>query len=254
MKKKLVLLPIIMLALAGCNNTNNSTPASEVDPATSATQAPSTVVEPSTEPTPTPSTVVEPSTTPVPSTVVEPSTTPTPSTLDEPIGAYQLVATHDFTTGTAKGSALKVDSALKVLNRNVTSGTSAISSVTNVSKVYDGNSSGGIGSLAGILKFGAKDYNGTITIKMNDGTNITKVVLNCHSYNKLDESHPENTSNFVKVNDLDSVAAPYNADGIGEDIEFKLSSATDEITIASEGANSKFGRFVLYSVSFYTSK
>ena len=250
MKKKLVLLPIIMLALAGCNNTNNSTPASEGGP----TPAPSTVIEPSTEPTPTPSTVTEPSTTPAPSTVVEPSTTPTPSKPDEPIGAYQLVATHDFTTGTAKGSALKADSALKVLNRNVTSGTSAISSVTNVSKVYDGNSSGGIGSLAGILKFGATDYNGTITIKMNDGTNITKVVLNCHSYYKLDESRPENTSNFVKVNDLDSVAAPYNADGIGEDVEFEFSSATDEITIASDGATGKTGRFILYSISFYTSK
>ncbi len=237
MKKKLVLLPIIMLALAGCNNTNNSTPASEVDP----TPAPSTVIEPSTEPTP------------APSTVVEPSTTPTPSTT-EPIGAYQLVATHDFTTGTAKGTELKTDTALEVLNRNVTTGTSAISSVTAVTKVYDGNQTGGIGALPGLIKFGTSSVNGSITIKMNEGTNITKVVLNCHSFYKMSDSYPTNDSNFVKINDLDAVAAPYNAEGTGEDLEIELNSATDEITIASEGANGKTGRFVMYSVSFYTTK
>lgn len=250
MKKKLVLLPIIMLALAGCNNTNNSTPASEVDPATSTTAAPSTVAEPST--TPTPST--EPSTTPAPSTVVAPSTEPTPSTPDEPIGAYQLVATHDFTTGTAKGTELKTDTALAVLNRNVTSGTSAISSVTAITKVYDGNQTGGIGALPGLIKFGTSSVNGSITIKMKEGTNITKVVLNCHSFYKVSATYPTNNSNFVKINDLDAVAAPYNADGTGEDLEIELSSATDEITIASEGANGKTGRFVMYSVSFYTTK
>lgn len=247
MKKKLVLLPIIMLALAGCNNTNNSTPASKVDP----TPAPSTVVEPSTEPTPS----TEPSTTPAPSTVVKPSTTPTPSTVVEPIGSYQLVATHDFTTGTATGTELKTDTAVEVLNRNVTSGTSAISSVTATTKVYDGNQKGGIGdNVAGLLKFGTTSVNGSITIKMNAGTNIAKVVLNCHSFYKLSEKFPTNSTNFVKVNDLDAVAAPYNADGTGEDVEFVLSSATDEITIASEGANGKVGRFVMYSVSFYTTK
>ena len=249
MKKKLVLLPIIMLALAGCNNTNTSTPASKAD----STPAPSTVTEPST--TPTPSTVVEPSTepTPAPSTVVEPSTTPTPSTT-EPIGTYQLVATHDFTTGTAKGTELKTDTALEVLNRNVTSGTSAISSVTAVTKVYDGNQTGGIGALPGLIKFGTSSVNGSITIKMNEGTNITKVVLNCHSFYKTSATYPINNSNFVKINDLDAVAAPYNADGTGEDLEIELGSATDEITIASEGANGKTGRFVMYSVSFYTTK
>ena len=239
MKKKLVLLPIIMLALAGCNNTNNSTPASKADP----TPAPSTVIEPSTEPTP------------VPSTVVEPSTTPAPSTVVEPIGDYQLVATHDFTTGTAKGTELNTDTAVEVLNRNVTSGTSAISSVTATTKVYDGNQTGGIGdNVAGLLKFGTSKVNGSITIKMNEGTNITKVVLNCHSFYKVSTQHPTNTTNFVKVNDLDAVAAPYNADGTGEDVEFVLSSATDEITIASEGTNGETGRFVIYSVSFYTAK
>ncbi len=228
MKKKLVLLPIIMLALAGCNNTNNSTPASEVDPATS--------------------------TTPAPSTVVEPSTTPAPSTT-EPIGAYQLVATHDFTTGTATGTELKTDTAVEVLNRNVTSGTSAISAVTATSKVYDGNQTGGIGDkTAGLLKFGTSSANGTITIKMTEGTNITKVVVNCHSFYKMSDSYPTNTANFVKVNDLDAVAAPYNDSFTGEDVEFELSSATDEITIASEGANGKGGRMYLFSVSFYTTK
>ena len=245
MKKKLVLLPIIMLALAGCNNTNTSTPASKAD----STQAPSIVVEPSTEPTPS----TEPSTTPAPSTVVEPSTEPKPST-PEPIGAYQLVATHDFTTGTAKGTELKTDTALEVLNRNVTSGTSAISSVTAVTKVYDGNQTGGIGALPGLIKFGTSSVNGSITIKMNEGTNITKVVLNCHSFYKTSATYPINNSNFVKINDLDAVAAPYNADGTGEDLEIVLGSATDEITIASEGANGKTGRFVMYSVSFYTTK
>ncbi len=249
MKKKLVLLPIIMLALAGCNNTNTSTPASKAD----STPAPSTVVEPST--TPTPST--EPSTTPAPSTVVEPSTEPKPST-PEPIGAYQLVATHDFTTGTtATGTYLTTETALEVMNRNVTSGTSAVSSVTDVKTVTDGSKNGGAygDNHAGLLKFGTGKANGSITIKMNEGTNIAKVVVNCHSFYKIDASHPTNTSNFVKVNDLDAVAAPYNADGTGEDVEFVLNSATDEITIASEAANGGAGgRIVVFSVSFYTAK
>ena len=140
------------------------------------------------------------------------------------------------------------------MNRNVTSGTSAISSVTAVTKVYDGNQTGGIGALPGLIKFGTSSVNGSITIKMNEGTNITKVVLNCHSFYKTSATYPINNSNFVKINDLDAVAAPYNADGTGEDLEIVLGSATDEITIASEGANGKTGRFVMYSVSFYTTK
>ena len=171
------------------------------------------------------------------------------------IGNYKLIATHDFTTGTATGTYLTTETALEALNRNVTSGISAISSVTNVDTVADGNKNGGIGdNKTGFLKFGSSSISGSITIKMNAGTSITKVVINCHSFYKQSDSFPTNMSNFVKVNDLEAVAAPYNVDGTGEDVEFELNKATDEITIASDGINMKGGRIVVYSISFYTSK
>lgn len=116
MKKKLILLPFVMMALVACGG-NTSDPSTEPSTKTE----PSTTEPASVTPTPTPSVEdpsTEPSVTPTPS-VEEPSTTPIPPvtglTIDaagmnmaDAISGVYLTADHTFTIDgiefTAKGS------------------------------------------------------------------------------------------------------------------------------------------------------
>ena len=135
-------------------------------------------------------------------------------------------------------------------------GTDSINSITSVAKVYDGNGLGGAkDGQFGLIKFGTKDKNGSITIKFNTGVLVSKVVINCHSF-YINDSNSTNTTDFVAVNDLTPVAAPYNATATPEDVEFVIENGSNEVTIKSYNpkSTSKGGRFVAYSISFYSSK
>lgn len=163
-------------------------------------------------------------------------------------GNYRLISAHDFTTGTANGTALTTATAKTAFERNVTSGTSKIESITNIVNVYDGNgASGAKENQAGLIKFSTAKKNGSIEIKFNTGILVSKVVINCHAFYK-NEDNGTNTSMYLAVNDLDKVAAPYNADATPEDIEFVIENGSNTIKINATG------RVVMYSISFYSSK
>lgn len=163
-------------------------------------------------------------------------------------GNYRLISTHDFTTGTANGTALTTATAKTAFERNVTNGTSKIDSITNIANVYDGNGAGGAKeNQAGLIKFSTAKKNGSIEIKFNTGILVSKVVINCHAFNK-NENNGTNTSMYLAVNDLDKVAAPYNADATPEDIEFVIENGSNTVKINATG------RVVMYSISFYSSK
>ena len=163
-------------------------------------------------------------------------------------GNYTLIATHDFTTGTANGTALTTATAKTAFERNVTSGTSKIESITDIANVYDGNgASGAKENQAGLIKFSTSKKNGSIEIKFNTGILVSKVVINCHAFYKNDKNST-NTSMYLAVNDLDKIAAPYNADATPEDIEFVIENGSNTIKINATG------RVVMYSISFYSSK
>lgn len=163
-------------------------------------------------------------------------------------GNYRLISTHDFTTGTANGTALTTATAKTAFERNVTNGTSKIDSITNIANVYDGNGAGGAKeNQAGLIKFSTDKKNGSIEIKFNTGILVSKVVINCHAFNK-NENNGTNTSMYLAVNDLDKVAAPYNADATPEDIEFVIENGSNTVKINATG------RVVMYSISFYSSK
>lgn len=170
-------------------------------------------------------------------------------------GNYRLISTHDFTTGTETGTEFDATTAKAAFARNMT-GTDSINSITSVTKVYDGNGAGGAkDGKAGLIKFGIKKENGSITIKFNTGVLVSKVVINCHSF-YINDSNSTNTTDFVAVNDLTPVAAPYNATATPEDVEFVIENGSNEVTIKSYNpkSTSKGGRFVAYSISFYSSK
>lgn len=163
-------------------------------------------------------------------------------------GNYTLIATHDFTTGTANGTALTTATAKTAFERNVTSGTSKIESITDIANVYDGNgASGAKENQAGLIKFSTSKKNGSIEIKFNTGVLVSKVVINCHAFYKNDKNGT-NTSMYLAVNDLDKIAVPYNADATPEDIEFVIENGSNTVKINATG------RVVMYSISFYSSK
>ena len=170
-------------------------------------------------------------------------------------GNYRLISTHDFTTGTETGTEFDATTAKAAFARNMT-GTDSINSITSVAKVYDGNGMNGAkDGQFGLIKFGASKANGSITIKFNTGVLVSKVVINCHSF-YINDSNSTNTTDFVAVNDLTPVAAPYNATATPEDVEFVIENGSNEVTIKSYNpkSTSKGGRFVAYSISFYSSK
>lgn len=170
-------------------------------------------------------------------------------------GNYTLISTHDFTTGTETGTEFDATTAKAAFARNMT-GTDSINSITSVAKVYDGNGLGGAkAEKAGLIKFGTSKANGSITIKFNTGVLVSKVVINCHSF-YINDSNSTNTTDFVAVNDLTPVAAPYNATATPEDVEFVIENGSNEVTIKSynQKSPSKGGRFVAYSISFYSLK
>lgn len=170
-------------------------------------------------------------------------------------GNYTLISTHDFTTGTASAE-FDATSAKAAFARNMT-GTDSINSITSVTKVYDGNGMGGAkDGQFGLIKFGTSKANGSITIKFNTGVLVSKVVINCHSFYALSTKNPTNTENFIGVNDITPVAAPYNETATPENVEFVIENGSNEVTIKSYNpkGTSKGGRFVAYSISFYSSK
>ena len=124
----------------------------------------------------------------------------------------------------------------------------SINSIASVANVYDGNGAGGAKeNQAGLIKFSTAKKNGSIEIKFNTGILVSKVVINCHAFSK-NENNGTNTSMYLAVNDLDKVAAPYNADATPEDIEFVIENGSNTVKINATG------RVVMYSISFYSSK
>ena len=169
-------------------------------------------------------------------------------------GNYTLISTHDFTTGTTSAE-FNATTAKAAFARNMT-GTDSINSITSVTKVYDGNGTGGAkDGQFGLIKFGTSKANGSITIKFNTGVLVSKVVINCHSF-YINDSNSTNTTDFVAVNDITPVAAPYNETATPENVEFVIENGSNEVTIKSYNPKntSKGGRFVAYSISFYSSK
>lgn len=98
----------------------------------------------------------------------------------EPEGTLvEKVLTHyDFSILTGKGSELSANTALEAFNSSI-----AADSLDNklvsvaVSKVYNGNSSGGQIQGSGFLKFGTGDVNGQVTLTLEEDVNITKVEI-----------------------------------------------------------------------------
>ena len=159
----------------------------------------------------------------------------------DPVGE-EKVAVYDFTS-LAAGSELKTTDAAKTLLDSVADENNALVSVTEVSKVYQGNGKGGAHeNEGGLLKFGTGSAQGKLALNFGDAK-LSKVVINCHDFYKVSDQYPTN-SNKIAINGGEAVLAPYNATGAGEDMEFTLDGASTLSIVATN-------RIVIFSITVY---
>lgn len=152
------------------------------------------------------------------------------------LDGYNLVASYNFSSLTAKGVELTSANALEKISSCYVDGSNATADPltaigTTLAKVYEGNGSGGAWeNTAGLLKFGTSSANGVLPLVFS--STVDAVVINCHDWYTISDKYPTN-SNSVTVNSETPVLAPYNATGAGEDVVFELAAGTTDITITS---------------------
>lgn len=230
MKKSMLLVSLLAVGmLVGCGTKKD--PSSSAAPSTSDAAPSSSEVAPSEAPS---------------TSDVTPSEAPSTSATT-PVG--DALAVYDFTTLT--GSESLTDKTFGATFEKKVTGTNVVASYSNVSKVYNGNGTGGAKPDAeGLIKMGASKAQGTFTLTLNDGVTVSKVVVSFHSFYALSDQYPENTTNFLAVNGV-SKAAPYNAEATPEEVTFDI-TASGTITFTSQNADgSGAGRVCLYSVALY---
>lgn len=151
------------------------------------------------------------------------------------------------TAATATGTALTDETALTLFEAAYAgAGVSPLSSVA-VTSVYNGNAAGGAyPNTAGLLKFGTSSVNGELTLTFAESIQISKVVVNCHDWNKLSDKYPTN-SNQLSVNDSEAQLLPYNAEGTPADLTFEI-AASNVVKIASTG------RVFVFSITLYVAE
>jgi len=102
--------------------------------------------------------------------------------------------------------------------------------VKSVTKVYDGNGSGGaFPNTPGFIKTGTGSVKGEMTIVLDKL--VSKITISCHDFYKKDADHLTN-SNKISVNGCDAVLAPYNEEATPADLVFEFATPTNEITIS----------------------
>lgn len=157
---------------------------------------------------------------------------------------------YDFTAlaGSHSTSSLTADNIAEVF-ANVT-GTNLITSYADIASVYDGNGKGGAkDGQNGMLKFGTKDKQGTITL--NTSENVSKVDVEFHSFYAKSSKYPNNTSNYLSVNGEVKVA-PYNETGAPEVVSYELTTPSTSVTLKScDAAGTGAGRICVYSITLY---
>lgn len=157
---------------------------------------------------------------------------------------------YDFTalTGSHSTSSLTADNVADVF-ANVT-GTNLITSYADIASVYDGNGKGGAkDGQNGMLKFGTKDKQGTITL--NTSENVSKVDVEFHSFYAKSSKYPNNTTNYLSVNGEVKVA-PYNETAAPEVVSYELTTPSTSVTLKScDAAGTGAGRICVYSITLY---
>lgn len=169
---------------------------------------------------------------------------------------YALIAKYDFTLSghTIKGSELKTEEqALTLFDDSLVEGTDKLLSITDIVKVYDGNSSGGAyPETPAILKMGSSSSNGTFTLHFEEGTDVARTIVSCHDFYDPSSEWGGNTD-YLSVNS-DSQLTPFNEGATPSDLTYDFSEATDVLEFESMGSgtgNSIYGRVVIFSISLY---
>ena len=108
-----------------------------------------------------------------------------------PIVGNQTIYKFDHLT--AKGTELTAENAKEKLSGTV-EGTDILNSVTSISKVYEGNGTGGAyPETSKLLKISSGSANGNMTLKFNEGTKISKVIIQIQKWSASEASSLEIT-------------------------------------------------------------
>ncbi len=144
------------------------------------------------------------------------------------------LAKYDFSSLTGTGTEFSTTTFKTAFANSYVSGSSGnvVSEVTTVTKVSNGNGSGGAHeNEKGLIKFGTSKVNGTFAITLTKEVN--KVTLNYHDFYKSSADY-SSTKNTFTINDV-TKANPYNATAAGEDVVFELATASNTLTFTANG-------------------
>lgn len=167
-------------------------------------------------------------------------------------GGNTVLAKYDFTSVVGQGDALEdAATATQLFNSCKTAGNGSVT-VTNVNKTYKGNGKGGVhANKGGFVKLGTGSVNGTLEFTASQ--KVSKATVNCHAFYASSDSYPNNTTNYFAVNDGTAIAAPYNATGTGENVDFTINGTTVKISTSNPAPTETVtaGRIYIFSITLY---
>lgn len=144
------------------------------------------------------------------------------------------LAKYDFSSLTGTGTEFNASTLKAAFASSYVSGSAGnvVSEVTAVSKVYNGNGSGGAhDNEKGLIKFATGSANASFTITL--AQEVNKITLNYHDFYKVSEKYPSTTNTFT-INNV-TKTNPYNDTGTGEDVVFELTEASSTLEFATKG-------------------
>lgn len=138
-------------------------------------------------------------------------------------------ATYNFaTSSTNKGTVLNDTSALTLFKASTTN-TDLVS--VAVTKIYDGNGSGGAWNYqSGLIKSGTRDAAGQLVLTFVEGKKVAKVEIKCHAFYAKDSEH-STSSDKISVNGSDAVLVPHTETVTPSVLTFDLTTASNVVTI-----------------------
>lgn len=138
-------------------------------------------------------------------------------------------ATYNFaTSSTKKGTALDGSSALTLFKASTTN-TDLVS--VAVTKIYDGNGTGGAWeNQSGFIKSGKRDVAGQLVLTFVEGKEVAKVEIKCHDFYSKNSANPTNT-NTISVNGSAATLVPYTETATPGVLTFDLTTASNVVTI-----------------------
>ena len=150
----------------------------------------------------------------------------------------------DFISLDKKGTEIAAEEALSVFQSVASAdGLTAV----EVTKIYNGNSTGGAyEQTAGLIRCGKSDTEGELVLTFSK--NVAKVEILCHDWYAKSDSYPTN-SNYIAVNGSTAQLAPYTADPTPAVLTFELDGTSNVVDFDFSNTQSgRTGRVFIFQI------